>query len=92
MPNVAPKHQVKEAEYVFEICRKGDTQMVAGVIGGDFLNRHDHHLDFSSGLYEAGDGWVSSGHEHALEFPVQLQGLPTLKARIGEDESGASVG
>ncbi len=32
--NVAPKHQVKEAEYVLDICKRGDTPMVAAVIGG----------------------------------------------------------
>lgn len=59
---------------------------VAGVIGGDFLNRHEHRIDFPSGRYEVCDGQVTSGHEHALSFPAQLQGLPTLKARIGADE------
>jgi hypothetical protein len=76
----------KHGEIDAEVVSRHLGVPVAGVIGGDFLNRHDHRLDFSSGLYEAGDGWVSSGHEHALDFPVQLQGLPTLKARIGEDE------
>jgi L-fuconolactonase len=32
--NVEPSQQVKEAEYVFDICKKGDTPMVAAVIGG----------------------------------------------------------
>lgn len=59
---------------------------VAGVIGGDFLNRHDHRLDLPSGRYEACDELASSGHEHTLSFPAQLQGLPTIKAKIGEDE------
>ena len=59
---------------------------VAGVIGADFLNRHDHRLDFPSGRYDASYELASSGHEHTLSFPAQLQGLPTLKARIGEDE------
>jgi hypothetical protein len=59
---------------------------VAGVIGADFLNRHDHCLDFRSGRYEACDRLASSGHEHTLSFPAQLRGLPTIKARIGEEE------
>lgn len=59
---------------------------VAGVIGADFLNRHDHRLDFPSGRYDASNEQASSGHEHTLSFPDQLLGLPTIKARIGEDE------
>lgn len=76
------KHGVIDAEVVS--CHLGVP--VAGVIGGDFLNRHDHCLDFPCGRYEACDGLASSGHEHTLSFPAQLQGLPTIKARIGEDE------
>lgn len=32
--NVHPSEQVKEAEYVFDICKRGDTPMCAAVVGG----------------------------------------------------------
>jgi len=59
---------------------------IAGVVGSDFLNRYDHRIDLTSGLYAASDGHFSAGRDYPLEFPERLHGIPTLKASIGGQE------
>lgn len=55
---------------------------VAGVIGCDFLNRHEVCIDLPKGVFKFLNGGIPQGHTHVLGFPAALRGIPTIKATI----------
>ena len=68
--NVDPAQQTKEAEYVFDICKKGDTPMVAAVIGGS-----PHEKAFSDYIKPLAKNPYLRGVRAVLHDPDRPKGL-----------------
>jgi hypothetical protein len=86
---LGPKEDVS-AQYTGQFSARdisgfvGET--VAGIIGGDIINRYDHIIDLVTNRLTVSDGELTSeGFVQPLEF---FMGVPMLKANIG----GASHG
>ncbi|MEO1996273.1 MAG: amidohydrolase family protein, partial [Planctomycetaceae bacterium] len=68
--NVHPSHQVKEAEYVIDLCQRDDNPMRAAVIGG-----FPHDAGFSSQITKLAKSRFIKGVRTVLHDPDRPRGL-----------------